>query len=73
MPDRLAVTPVGAPGRLGVVTLLEVVVKGLVPTALDALTSNVYDVPGVSPVSTRDVAGVPVAVSKAPGGEDTTL
>jgi hypothetical protein len=55
----LAVTPVGAPGGLACtgVTLLDCADAGPVPTALVALTVNVYAVPFVSPVTVALVAG----------------
>ena len=56
-----APTPVGAPGTVAGVTLLEGADAGLVPTAFVAVTVQVTGVPLVSPVTTSGEA-VPVAL-----------
>ena len=63
----LAVTPVGAPGTVAGVTELDATEAVLVPTALVAVTVNVYDVPFVSP-TTVAVSAPLVHVPVAPPG-----
>ena len=56
----VAVTPVGAPGAVAGsagVTLADGADAGLVPIALVAVTTNVYALPLVSPVTVAVVAG----------------
>ena len=66
----VALTPVGAPGTVAGVTLLEGDDAGLVPALLVAVTVNVYAVPLVSPVTVMGLLG-PVPVS--PPGLDVTV
>ena len=62
-------TPVGAPGTVAGVTLLDGPDASPVPFALVAVTVKVYGVPFVSPVTVSELPG-PVAV-KFPGLEVT--
>jgi hypothetical protein len=68
----VADTPVGAPGTLAGTTALEGVDAGPVPTALVAVTVNVYEVPLVSPVTVAVVL-LPPAVAVSPPGEEVTV
>jgi hypothetical protein len=66
-----AVTPVGAPGAVGAgVTAPEGAEAELVPTALVAVTVNVYGVPFWSPDTTT---GLVAPVTLAPPGEAVTV
>ena len=69
----VAETPVGADGTVGGagVTGADGVEGGPVPTALVAVTVNVYAVPLVNPPTTTDVA--PVVVATAPPGDAVTV
>jgi hypothetical protein len=53
----VAVTPLGAAGTVAGVTAEEAADSGPVPTALVAMTVNVYAVPLVRPVTAALVAG----------------
>jgi hypothetical protein len=59
----VAARPEGAEGTVAGVTALDEAEAGPVPTALVAVTVNVYDVPFVSPVI---VIGLPVEVAEWP-------
>jgi hypothetical protein len=67
---EVAVTPVGAPGRVAGVAGAEGVEAALVPTMLAAVTVNVYEVPLVSPVTVHVVASVEQV---CPPGEAVTV
>ena len=51
----VAVTPVGAPGKFGVVTLADEELYALTPAPFVAFTLNVYAVPGFNPNTVTDV------------------
>lgn len=67
-----AVTPIGAPGAVNVpgVTLFEIDDRGPVPTALVAVTLNVYAVPLVNPVT---IIGLVAPVAVLLPGLDVTV
>jgi hypothetical protein len=67
----VAVTPVGVPGSVLRVTAAEAADAADVPTALVAVTVNVYAVPLVRPVTVADVA--PVVVIVRPPGAAVTV
>jgi hypothetical protein len=74
-PVAVAVPIVGAPGTVRGVTAAETVEVVPVPTALAALTRNVYDVPFVKPVTVvAAVVEVPSAnvVHDPPDGKNST-
>ena len=69
----VAVPIVGAPGAVAAaagVTLFEAEDAALVPTALVAVTVNVYAVPFMRPVT---MIGDPVLVAVSPPGEEVAL
>lgn len=73
----LPTTTVGAPGVSGGtftvgVTLVEAVDAEEEPAPLLAVTVNVYDVPGVRPVTGHEVAGG-VTVQEPPAGKESTV
>src|SRR6266567_1439843 len=66
----VAVTAVGAPGVVMGMTAAEAAEVTPVPSALVAMTVNVYAVPLVNPVTVAvAAAGLPVTVALAPPGE----
>src|SRR4051794_5089833 len=65
-----AIGSVGAPGRVAGVTLFEGADASPVPTALVAVTVNVYAVPLVSPLT---MMGEAVPPALLPPGEDVTV
>ncbi len=68
-----AATPVGAPGTVAGVTGFEGAEGVPVPTAVVALTVNVYEVPLVRPVTVATVV-VPLGVTaKNPPGLEVTV
>lgn len=67
----VALTPVGAPGTVVGVTAEDADEADPVPTALVAVTVNVYAVPFVRPVTVAVVA--PVVVAVKPPGDDVTV
>jgi len=70
----VAVTPVGVPGTVAEVMLLEAALAGLVPAPLVAVTLNVYAVPAVRPVViVHVVATAPDAVQVPPAGLEVTV
>ncbi|MBK6602781.1 MAG: hypothetical protein IPG28_14835 [Betaproteobacteria bacterium] len=64
---RVAVTAVGAPGTVAGVTAADAADAGPVPTALVAVTVNVYAVPLVRPDTVIDVHGAVQLPVKLPG------
>ncbi|HET7549055.1 MAG TPA: hypothetical protein VFJ86_14890 [Usitatibacter sp.] len=68
----VAVPMVGAPGSVAGVTLLEAADGALVPTALVAVTVNVYAVPLVRPLTVIDVHGA-AHVPVIPLGEEVAV
>ena len=66
----MALTPVGASGRVIGVTAVEAVDVAEVPAAFTAVTVNVYAVPLVRPVI---VTLVPVLLAVAPPGLAVTM
>jgi hypothetical protein len=65
-PDTL----VGAPVTVAGVTAADALLAALVPASFVAVTVNVYEVPFVSPVTTK---GLPAPVAVAPPGEAVTV
>ncbi len=55
VPDRVAVTAVGAPGTAAGVTAVDAVEYAELPAELVARTRKMYEVPLVSPVTVADV------------------
>ena len=66
---RVAVTAVGAPGTVAGVTAADAADAGPVPTALVAVTVNVYAVPLASPGTTIEVHGAVQLAERLPGLE----
>jgi len=67
LPD-VADAPVGAPGTEDAVMAEDAVEAEPVPTALVALTVNVYEAPFVSPVTVHEVVDVEQSDGAAPIG-----
>ncbi len=67
----VALIAVGAPGTVAGVTELDGVDAALGPTALVAVTVNVYAVPLLSPVTTALVALAPTFAVNPPGDDVT--
>ena len=68
----VATTPVGEPGTVDGVTLLEAIEGKPVPTPLVAVTVNVYGVPFVR-VETVHESGPVVQVQVLPPGDEVTV
>ena len=68
-----AVTPVGAPGTAAGVTAAEAADGGEVPTALVAVTVNVYAVPLVRPNTVELRPGVVIPVHAGHAGDDAIV
>jgi hypothetical protein len=69
----VAVTPVGAPGTVAGVTLLDAIDGAPDPAAFVATTVKVYAVPLVSPVMVCVVFVLPALLSTPPAGFDVTV
>jgi hypothetical protein len=69
----VAVAPVGAPGTVLGVTLLDGADASLEPAMFVATTVNVYATPFESPVITCDVDVLPALVSTPPAGLEVTV
>ena len=68
----VAVPMVGAPGTVAGVTLLDAAEAGPVPTALVAVTVNVYAVPFARPVTVIEVQGA-AQLPVIPLGEEVAV
>jgi hypothetical protein len=64
---RVAVTAVGAPGTVAGVTAADAADAGPLPTALVAVTVNVYAVPLARPITVIDAHGAVQLPVKLPG------
>jgi hypothetical protein len=69
LPD-VALTPVGSPGVVANITLLEALDAGPIPTLFAAVTVNVYAVPSARPITAIGLVA-PLAVT--PPGLDVTV
>jgi hypothetical protein len=69
----VAVAPVGAPGTVAGVTLVDGRDGALDPAAFVATTVNVYAVPLVNPVTVCVVVVLPALVSTPPAGLEVTV